>query len=136
VHIISISFRYYSWVIFVRFSWGMFHRIVKCFFIFHQFSYSFVLTKALFNILLILTSIRAFSTLMYDFFIYLQLCGWVTNVSTGRHVHLLTSTLPVYKSTTTPSVNANQVTIQWRFRDPRRRCSVLQVQTMYTYFDG
>ncbi|KAJ4450342.1 hypothetical protein ANN_01762 [Periplaneta americana] len=51
-------------------------------------------------------------------------CVWETNVSTGRHVRSLTSTLPAYRSTTTPYVSANPVIIRWRFKDRRRRCFV------------
>jgi hypothetical protein len=55
---------------FLRFSWGMLTNVCEIFSIFHHFSYSFVLTKALFNIIIIPT-IREFSALMYDLFIYL-----------------------------------------------------------------
>jgi len=82
-----------------------------------------------FNILPIHPHIYAYTTLIYDFYICLQLCVWVTSVSTGKHVLLLTNMPSVYRSTTMPSASVNLDTIRWRFRDPRRRCSVLKVWT-------
>ena len=55
----------------------------------------------------------------------------MTSVSTDKHVHLLTNTPHVYKSTTMPSASANLVTILLRFRDLQRRCSVPKVEIIF-----